>query len=63
MAKYECCNTKFVDGHELTEHVKTTHQIEPFGVEYTCCGTNFAESKQLRDHMKSVHKLNLKAES
>lgn len=62
MAKYECCGTKFKDGRELTEHVKTTHQIGPFGVEFTCCATIFAESRQLSEHMKSVHQLNLKAE-
>lgn len=63
MAKYECCGTKFNDGHELTAHVRTAHQIGPFGVEYTCCGSNFAESKQLKEHMKTVHKLDLKAET
>lgn len=63
MAKYECCDTKFKDGQALTEHVRTVHQIGPFGVEYTCCGTSFVESKQLRDHMKSAHGLKLKAES
>lgn len=62
MAKYECCNEKFANGRDLTEHVRTKHQIGPFGVEYTCCGSNFAESKQLREHMKSVHHLDLKAE-
>lgn len=63
MAKYECCDSKFSDGHALTEHVRTKHQIGPFGVEYTCCGTNFSQSKQLKEHMKSVHGLDLKAET
>ncbi len=62
MAKYECCSEKFETGHALTEHVRSKHQIGPFGVEYTCCGSNFAESKQLKEHMKTVHKLDLKAE-
>lgn len=63
MARYECCDTRFKDAHELTEHVRTKHQIGPFGVEFTCCGSNFSESKQLREHMKSAHGLNLKAET
>jgi hypothetical protein len=62
LTKYGCCDTKFSDGHQLTEHVRTKHQIGPFGVEYTCYGTNFAQSKQLRDYMKTAHEVDLKAE-
>lgn len=63
MAKYECCDTKFENGRMLTEHIRTKHEVGPFGVEFACCGTNFQGSKELRKHMDSVHHLDVKAET
>ncbi len=63
MTKYECCGIRFQHGQELTEHVRSMHNVGQFTITLSCCGVNFREAKQLREHVKTQHHAELKVET
>jgi uncharacterized C2H2 Zn-finger protein len=55
MTKFECCGVRFKEGKELTNHVRSQHNLQNFAVELSCCGTSFSSAKDLSDHVKKAH--------
>src|SRR5690242_12271402 len=55
LALFECCGVKFMNGGDLTSHMRAQHRMQGFSVELACCGIAFAEAEQLMDHVSEVH--------
>ena len=63
VAKFECCGVKFRHGNDLSEHMRSQHQMVSFKAELSCCNTNFAKASELMDHVSVVHHYQMKLET